>query len=103
MKSHLTTEEIITLYRSFFVFGDASTLKILYELERYGKKNFTELKKELGINPATLTKKLKILQDIGLIEADRSQDKLRVYYSIIHLKRPVKRLLDAVERISTEL
>ena len=103
MKDHLNDKQLISLYRGFFVIGDNASLKILYDLERYGEKNFTELREQLDINPATLSKKLRILTEIGLVSPDRTHDHLRVYYSIEMHRRPLKRLLDAFERLSNDL
>jgi len=103
MKKHLSEKDLVNLYRGFFVFGDSASLKILYELDRYGEKNFTELRDMLDINPATLTKKLRILTEVGLISPDRTHDHLRVFYSISNHHRPLKRFLDAFERLSGDL
>lgn len=103
MKENLSNEEMLILFRGFFVCGDAASLKILYELERFGDRNFTELKDQTGLNPATLSKKLKILTRVGLVKADKTHDQLRVYYSIAGHHRPIKRLLDAVERLAYDL
>jgi DNA-binding HxlR family transcriptional regulator len=99
----MTEKELIKLYRAFYIFGDQTSLKILFELERYGEKTFTDLKNNLSINPATLSKKLKLLTQIGLVAPDKSHDHLRVYYGLHQHQRPLKRLLDSVERISLEL
>ncbi len=103
MNKQLTEKELVVLHRGFFIFGDSTNLKILFELERYGEKNFSELRDELKINPATLSKKLKLLVEVGLISADRTHDHLRVYYSISDHKKPLRRLLDAFERLSNSL
>lgn len=103
MKDHLSDKELLNLHRGFFILGDSAILKILYELERYGEKNFTELRQQLGINPTTLSKKLRILTEIGLVSPDRTHDHLRVYYSIAKHQRPVKRVLDALERLANDL
>ena len=103
MKKQMDEQQLVPLYRGFYIFGDAAILKILYELERYGEKNFSELRDELDINPATLTKKLKLLVETGLVAADRTHDHLRVYYAINDHQRPLKRFLDALERLSGDL
>jgi DNA-binding HxlR family transcriptional regulator len=100
MKKQLTEKQLIVLYRGFYIFGDSACLKILYELDRYGEKNFTELRDELQINPATLTKKLKLLVECGIVSADRTHDHLRVFYSINNHQKTLKRFLDAFERLS---
>ena len=99
----MTEKDLIKLYRSFYIVGDTASLKILYELERFGEKTFTELKDSLSINPATLSKKLKILTQFDLVTPDRSHDHLHVYYGIHKHRRPLKRVLDATERLSTDL
>lgn len=103
MKHHLTEKELVSLHRGFFIFGDTTCVKILYELQRYGQKNFTELKETLNINPSTLTKKLRLLVDSGIIAPDKTHDKLRIYYSICAHEKSLKRFIDAFERLSFEL
>lgn len=103
MKNNLTEKELLSLYRGFFIFGDSTCMKILYELERYGEKNFTELKDVLEVNPSTLTKKLRLLTEADIITADKTRDKLRIYYSIKNHKRAIKRFIDAFERLSYDL
>lgn len=99
----MSDKDLISLYRTFFILGDNASLKILFELERYGEKTFSELRDNLKINPATLSKKLKILTQVGLIAPDKSHDHLRVFYTLNDHQKPVKRVLDALERLSTEL
>jgi DNA-binding HxlR family transcriptional regulator len=99
----MTEKELLRLYRTFYIFGDSATLKILFELERYGERTFTELKNNLHINPATLSKKLKILTQVGLIAPDKSHDHLRVFYSLHEHQRPLKRVLDSLERLSIDI
>lgn len=103
MKHNLTEKELLSLHRGFFIFGDSACLKILYELERYGEKNFTELKDELDVNPSTLTKKLRLLTEANIITADKSRDKLRIYYSLANHEKSIKRFVDAFERLSYDL
>ena len=103
MKKQLSEKQLIALYRAIFIFGDAASLKILYELDRYGEKNFTELRDELEINPATLTKKLRLLVEAGIVSVDRTHDHLRVYYAINNHQKPLKRFLDSLERLAGEL
>lgn len=99
----MNNSDTLKLFRAFYVFGDSTNLKILFELDRYGEKTFTELKNNLSINPATLSKKLKILTQLGLIAPDKSHDKLRVFYSLNENQRGVKKILESIERLSTEL
>lgn len=103
MKNHLSEKQQLVLLRGFYIFGDSAVLKILYELDRFGEKNFSELRDQLDINPATLSKKLRLLVEVGLVSSDRTHDHLRVYYSINNHQKPLRRLLDAMERLSSEL
>jgi DNA-binding HxlR family transcriptional regulator len=103
MKQHLTENQIVNLHKGFSVLGDSSVLKILFELDRYGEKNFTQLRQQLEINPATLSKKLRHLTEVGLISPDRTHDHLRVYYSISQHHKPLRRFLDAFERLINDL
>ncbi len=99
----MTEKELIKLYRVFHIMGDSQSLKIMFELERFGEKTFTELKDGLSINPATLSKKLKLLTQVGLITPDKSHDHLRVFYTLHEHQRPLKRVLDSLERLATDL
>lgn len=103
MKDNLSEKELLSLHRGFYIFADSTCVKILYELERYGQKNFTELKEALHVNPSTLTKKLRILVDSHIISQDKTHDKLRIYYSITAHEKSIKRFIDAFERVSFEL
>lgn len=96
-------KSLLKLYATFLIIGDSTSLKILFELERYGDKTFTELKDNLKINPATLSKKLKLLTQVNLIAPDKSHDHLRVFYSLNQHQRPLKRVLDSIERLSAEI
>jgi DNA-binding HxlR family transcriptional regulator len=89
--------------RGFYLLGDSTVLKLLFELDRYGEKNFSQLRDQLAINPATLSKKLRLLVEVGLVASDRTHDHLRVYYSINKHQRPLRRFLDALERLANEI
>ena len=99
----MSEKDLIKLYRTFYILGDNASLKILFELERYGEKTFTELKENLSINPSTLSKKLKLLTQVNLIAPDKSHDHLRVFYALHENQRHIKRVLDSLERLSTDL
>jgi DNA-binding HxlR family transcriptional regulator len=99
----MNNRDTLKLYRAFYVLGDNTNLKILFELDRYGEKTFTELKNNLSINPATLSKKLKILTQVGLISPDKSHDKLRVFYALSENQKGVKKILESIERLSVDI
>ncbi len=93
----------LTIMKGFIVLGDSTCMKILYALDRHGDKNFSELKELIEVNPASLSKKLRILSEAGILGSDRTHDNLRVYYSISHHHRAVKKFLDSFERLAQEL
>ena len=99
----MTEEQIVKLYRSFYLVGDISSLKILFELDRYGEKKFSELRDNLKINHTTLTKKLRLLQSADLIAADKSHDLRSVFYSIHNHHKQTRRILDAFHKLSEEI
>ena len=99
----MDNNELLALYRVFYVVGDRHVLRILYQLDSFGEQTFSQLRDELRMNPRTLSQRLKMLQSSGFVAADRSHDKLRVYYSLHNHQRSIKRVLDAYERLSTEL
>jgi DNA-binding HxlR family transcriptional regulator len=99
----MDNEQLLRVYRTFFVLGDATSLKILYELDRYGERTFTQLKNNLKINPASLSKKLKILMQFGLVASDKTHDHLRVFYSLHNHQRSIRKVLDSFERLAEEL
>jgi DNA-binding HxlR family transcriptional regulator len=72
-------------------------------LERYGEKTFSQLRDELKINPATLSKKLKLLTKAELISPDKSHDHLRVFYNLHLHQKSIKKVLDSLERLSAEI
>ncbi|MCA9346060.1 winged helix-turn-helix transcriptional regulator [Candidatus Saccharibacteria bacterium] len=103
MLDNLSEEELLIIHRGFYVFGDSTSLKILYELNKFGDKNFSDLRDHLNINPASLSKKLKVLIEVGLVVADRTHDNLRVFYSIGKHRRALRKFLESFEKISKQL
>lgn len=93
----------VSKLKGFIVLGDTIALKILFVLDRYGEKNFSELKELLSVNPASLSKKLRLLQEAGLLQSDRTHDNLRVYYSIAQHQRYVKKFIDSFEKLAQNL
>lgn len=89
--------------KGFILLGDSVALKILFVLDRHGDKNFSELKDILGVNPASLSKKLKMLTEAGVLRSDHTHDRLRVYYSIAQNRRLVKKFIDSFEKLAQNL
>jgi len=105
MKDNLSEKELVGILRGFHILGDSTSLKILFELQRYGEKNFSDLRHAIDANPATLSKKLRVLEQSELIVADRTRDRVKVYYSVDeqHHKKSIRRFIDALERLSFDL
>lgn len=93
----------LRMLKGFIILGDATAIKILYALDRNGEQNFSELKELIEVNPASLSKKLRILSEAGILGSDRTHDNLRVYYSIAHHQRAVRKFLDSFERLAQNL
>lgn len=99
----LPEKELIKLYRTFNILGDEAVLKILFALDRKREMTFSQLRDTLVINPATLSKRLKLLTEVELIVPDKSHDHLRVFYKLHDHKRPLRRVLDSLERLSLDI
>ena len=89
--------------KGFIVLGDATSLKILFLLDRRGSMNFSDIRRNISVNPASLTKKLRTLQDAGLLKNEKTKDNLHVYYSISQHHRHIKRFIDSFEKLAQEL
>ncbi|HMT19202.1 MAG TPA: ArsR family transcriptional regulator [Candidatus Saccharibacteria bacterium] len=100
---HYDDPDRVSKMKAFIVLGDATCLKILYVLDRQGEKNFSELKEIIEVNPASLSKKLRVLAEAGILNSDRTHDNLRVYYSIAQHKRQIRKFLESFERLAQEL
>jgi len=62
-------ESIVCPYRRLLeVLGKSHTLEILYGLSIRSRLRFTEIQKQLGLQPKTLSARLKELAKLGLIE-----------------------------------
>src|SRR6187455_2983575 len=81
-KSYGPKEECL---RALKMFGDYWTLAILFCL-RDGAKRFGELQREMGINPVTLTSRLKALTKNRLLSRRKyAHDKQSVSYELTPL------------------
>ncbi len=66
----------------FEMFGDKWTLRIVSVL-REGEMRFKEIEKNLSINSATLSERLKRLEEVGAIaRSEETIDKLSVTYKL---------------------
>ncbi len=88
---------------AFNLFGDMPTLAIIYFLSE-SPKRFTELERLTGMNPVTLTVRLKRLTSQHLIKRiEQETDKQSVSYSLDILGEKALPILKQIERFSKEL
>ena len=68
------------------IIGQKWTLQIVHRLLNARNKRFCELQEELGgVNPSTLSSRLKMLEDVGLVERQQvSSIPPHVEYSLTH-------------------
>jgi DNA-binding HxlR family transcriptional regulator len=85
------------------VFGDYWTLAILYCLRDRGMR-FSEIQKEMGINPVTLTSRLKALTRIKLLSRHKfTDDKQSVTYELTNLGRDAVPIVQLIILFSAKL
>jgi len=85
------------------MFGDYWTLAILYCL-RDRAMRFGELEKEMGINPVTLTSRLKVLTRNKLLSRRKSaSDKQAVSYELTKLGQDTVPIVQLIILFSTKL
>ena len=85
------------------VFGDYWTLAILFCLRDRGMR-FGEIQKEMGINPVTLTSRLKALTRIKLLSRRKfTDDKQSVTYELTNLGRDAVPIVQLIILFSAKL
>lgn len=89
--------------KAFEVFGDEWTLRIIDSL-RNEELRFKEIQSALEINSATLTTKLKFLEEKKLIERNEDTiDKVSVTYSLTKLGKEVLPVMDDMFKVGAKL
>ena len=68
MRTTYSQAQILKTKNVVKIVGDYSNILILYELMNFGEKSFNELKRMTSINPVTLSKKLGLLKQQGLVD-----------------------------------
>jgi DNA-binding HxlR family transcriptional regulator len=88
---------------SMQLLGDYWVLRIIYSLAS-GEARFTELARAVeGINPATLSSRLKKLEEAKLINrSEETVDKLSVTYSLTNLGKEALPVITALENFATK-
>ena len=85
------------------MFGDYWTLAIIYCLQNRGMR-FGELQKEMGINPVTLTSRLKLLTKNKLLNRRKfAHDKQSVSYELSSLGQDSVPIVQLIIRFSAKL
>lgn len=86
------------------IIGDVWTLAIITDLERSGLR-FNELHKAIqGINPVTLTDRLKKLEQIALVRrVTESEDKQSVVYSLTKRGEHLLPVIHAIRKVTAKL
>jgi DNA-binding HxlR family transcriptional regulator len=96
-----TTPQVCT--RSLKLLGDFWTLNIIGAL-RDGQLRYCDLQRAAGgINPVTLSSRLRRLQQGGLIDRNASTDDISVTYKLTPLGEAALPVLDAVDAFSRRL
>ncbi|HEY1074545.1 MAG TPA: helix-turn-helix domain-containing protein [Patescibacteria group bacterium] len=89
--------------KAFELIGDRWTLSIFYVLKKQDER-FCALQRELNLNPITLTKRLKKLEEFKLIKRiEGTEDKKSVTYSLTPLGREFLPIVDSIEAFGIRL
>jgi DNA-binding HxlR family transcriptional regulator len=87
----------------FEMFGDKWTLRIVSVL-RDGEMRFKEIEKNLAINSATLSERLKRLEDIGAIaRSEETIDKLSVTYCLTKSGKELLPIYDGIVKFGQKV
>ncbi len=97
MRTIYSQEQIIKTKNIAKIIGDSSNILILYELMNFGEKSFNELKRMTDINSVTLSKKLGILKEQGLV--DSHQCGIENRYFITEKSADFRPLIRAIESL----
>ena len=96
-----SVKSITTCSATMRLLGDFWTLRIIDELSR-GEQRFCELQRHLdNVNPVTLTKRLKTLEETHLIQRrEEAMDKISVSYALTPLGSETLPVITALTRFS---
>jgi DNA-binding HxlR family transcriptional regulator len=90
--------------RTLRIIGDVWTLAIIRDLEHSGLR-FGELHRTIvGINPVTLTNRLKRLEQIAVVNREtETKDKQSVVYSLTARGKKLLPIIHAISKASSDL
>lgn len=92
-----------TCEKSLRLLGDFWILRIIESLKD-GRLRFCEIQRALGnVNPATLTKKLQVLEQKGLIEREEEAEHVAVRYGLTALGTKALPVVSAIDAFSKDL
>jgi DNA-binding HxlR family transcriptional regulator len=95
LKQHSSPSDAVCT-KTFQMFGDRWTLRIVNAL-RGGELRFKEIEKRLDINSATLTTRLKRLEDLKVIvRTEETIDKLSVTYKLTRFGMELLPIYDGI-------
>lgn len=97
MKHLYSQPKIDKIIKTTAIIGDQYNLLIFFELNNFGEKSFNELKRMTSINAVTLTRKLRSLEENGLI-AKRSSGK-EILYSLTTKAHELKPIIDDISKV----
>lgn len=101
MTSNLTTNTPVCI-TSLKLLGDYWTLRIIGALQ-HGELRYCAIQREVGgINPVTLSSRLKVMEQAELIHrAEETCDKISVSYALTELGKRALPVLEAMNQFST--
>ena len=92
-----------TCEKSLRLLGDFWILRIIESLQD-GKLRFCEIQRSVGnVNPATLTKKLHLLEQEALIEREEEKEHVAVRYGLTTLGKEALPVVFAIDAFSKKL
>lgn len=97
MRTIYSQQQIIRTKAIAKIIGDVSNVLIFYELMNFGEKSFNELKRMTDINAVTLSRKLSILKDEGLVDSHGFGNENR--YFLTGKSEELRPLIKAIERL----
>jgi DNA-binding HxlR family transcriptional regulator len=99
----MLTPQNIQKHKLIQLLGDYTTLMILAELELYKTLSFNTLKTKIAINPSTLTKKLRILENEGFIAHDTDAHGVKHNYTFTAKGKLLVPVIDVITKVSQKI
>ena len=97
MRRLYSQPKIDKIIKTTAIIGDQYNLLIFFELNNFGEKSFNELKRMTSINAVTLTRKLRALEENGLVTKRNSGKE--VLYSLTAKAHELKPIIDDISKV----